>query len=246
MEGLHTGILGAISKSERNVHILNKKMSGLDKVKDLAKYERYESRLNKSKSLLAELKAAEEEMGLANRKQMARAHFFRKAMDRAEENASKIIAKYDNGNLSLDEMQSQLNSLKNDIIGEMDRLLPYKKVTESIGGKALIGLKEFNENSAKIASLYKKSITSFSERINKYNEIEIYYESNSEIIILEPQPLVPVDVLNQQMSAFESQSDGSTTSIDEQIKQSIPVGYCFGKTLMCGANPTCGGRVTFA
>ncbi|MEQ4627017.1 hypothetical protein [Providencia manganoxydans] len=250
MEVLQSEILGTIRRAERDIRILNWKMERVDQ--SSAKYKKYASRLNKTNSVLTELKNTEKEMGIVNLAQIARVNLFRKSMERADESINNIFTEFSNGNISLDKMQSELNNLKDSIIVEVNRLLPYKKVNELIGGKAASGLQEFNEYGAKISALYQDSIASFNERIDKYIEISKFYDNVPEVTASQTQLTEPnigleqTDILNQQMSAFESQSDGSITSIDEQIKQSSPVGYCPGKTLRCGINPTCGGGITFA
>ena len=250
MEALQSEILGTIRRAERDIRILNWKMERVDQ--SSAKYKKYASRLNKTNSVLTELKNTEKEMGIVNLAQIARVNLFRKSMERADESINNIFTEFSNGNISLDKMQSELNNLKDSIIVEVNRLLPYKKVNELIGGKAASGLQEFNEYGAKISALYQDSIASFNERIDKYIEISKFYDNVPEVTASQTQLTEPnigleqTDILNQQMSAFESQSDGSITSIDEQIKQSSSVGYCPGKTLRCGINPTCGGGITFA
>lgn len=250
MEVLQSEILGTIRRAERDIRILNWKMERVDQ--SSAKYKKYASRLNKTNSVLTELKNTEKEMGIVNLAQIARVNLFRKSMERADESINNIFTEFSNGNISLDKMQSELNNLKDSIIVEVNRLLPYKKVNELIGGKAASGLQEFNEYGAKISALYQDSIASFNERIDKYIEISKFYDNVPEVTASQTQLTEPnigleqTDILNQQMSAFESQSDGSITSIDEQIKQSSAVGYCPGKTLRCGINPTCGGGITFA
>lgn len=250
MEGLQSEILGTIRTIQRDIRILNGKMARVDKFS--TKYKKYESHLNKINLILTELKNTEKEMGIVNLAQIARVNLFRKSMKGADESINDIFTDFSNGNISLDKMQSELNNLKDSVIAEVNGLLPYKKVNELIGGKAASGLQKFNEYGTKISAFYKDSIASFNERIDKYIEISKSYDNVPEVITPQIQLTEPnivleqTDVLNQQMSAFESQSDGSTTSIDEQVKQSSPVGYCPGKTLRCGINPTCGGGVTFA
>lgn len=250
MEDLQSGILDAIRIVQRDIRILNSKMARTDK--SSAKYKQYESRLNKTNLILDEFNERQQEMSLANLNQVARTGLFRSSMDRADKSIKNIISEYSKGNLNFDEFKSELNNLRDKVITEVKRLQPYKELTEVLNGRVSVGLQEFNECGKKISEFYEDSVTLFNKNIDKYIDIVEVYENESKIIVPQTQLTDPnigleqTDVLKQQMSAFESQSEGTNISPGEETKQSTPVRYCFGKTSMCGANPTCGGGITFA
>ncbi|HEF8774908.1 hypothetical protein AB7179_20780 [Providencia manganoxydans] len=254
MEGLCSEISVTVRKAERDVRILNRRMAKVDK--SSPKYKSYESRLNKVKSLLTELKTTAEEMNAATFNQMVTVHYFRNTMDKAEKNMHNIITDYSKGNFSLDEMQVKLNNLKNNTMNHMEKLLPYKKVNELIGGKVASGLELFNEHSKKISLIYKDSMASLCKRIDTITEIVKFYEEQSDIVVPEAQltgtevfleqmdvegnvpleleltqvegnhsrlstELASADVLNQQMSEFESGHNGTSVFTGKQVDQSI-------------------------
>nr|WP_140182103.1 hypothetical protein [Providencia stuartii] len=236
MVKLNSGMLGTIGRVERNIRNLNEKMNGLDKNTNPEKYEYYQSRLIKSKSILIELEDSAKEMERADLAQMAKAHFFRKTMDRAEKSANHIFEEYSNGNLNLDEMKTRLDSLKDDIAYEIDRLVPYRKVNELIGGGVASGLQQFNEYGEKIGLLYNDSIEAFSENIDKIKSVAEANEAYFEEIVQEPPFFVPVDILNQQISGFENSSEGLSRSSNEMNQQVLTSrqNICLGRTALCG------------
>ncbi|MFY3771188.1 hypothetical protein AHYW_004038 [Providencia manganoxydans] len=236
MVKLNSGMLGTIGRVERNIRNLNEKMNGLDKNTNPEKYEYYQSRLIKSKSILIELEDSAKEMERADLAQMAKAHFFRKTMDRAEKSANHIFEEYSNGNLNLDEMKTRLDSLKDDIAYEIDRLVPYRKVNELIGGGVASGLQQLNEYGEKIGLLYNDSIEAFSENIDKIKSVAEANEAYFEEIVQEPPFFVPVDILNQQISGFENSSEGLSRSSNEMNQQVLTSrqNICLGRTALCG------------